>query len=820
MKKEKEWMEFETVYYDELTGLLNRRFMNNAQKILDGKISLTFFDIDNFKFINDTYGHYTGDKIIQEIGMLIKTFSTKNDYPIRFGGDEFIIISKDTNSSKQHEIIENCRKYLYSRPFILLNKSISVTISSGIAEGGVNDIESILQNADFALYCSKGKGKNCTTLYTKREQAAFYMPFKEEREIKKSLAGKKNIIVKGGFKSGKSTLMKKLKKEFPKVNFYELEDLKEIDMKKHSAIFYNPAIIIEDKKLNKYLYLFKQNDHDEYSLSNFTKDNIVRFLELTGRKATLFTVNYLTQMTNGNPYLLNRFISMDVHAKFDTLTDYPVYEDISTLDKSTIKMLKRINHLGFEISPSNIASDSLLFSDVMSMLNLEILEEKNFVFTYKYPPIYFHFSKTKNRFQYQKKMFEIARKKRISQTSMDPSLLISTGTDLYNYGDTEEAMDILNLSLLDTDEVHSLKARILISQSQFEKADYEIKHIRDNVVKRQINVLKMVASAEDLKIKKTRDPYTNILYMSYYIRKESFKMVENIQKKIDEKVLTPKENVSYLSNLANYYMFKNRENKAADCFLKCEEICKKEFFLADLGKIYMQMGNMFDQKDQLFKALEYFNKAMEIFPYTNMSSILWSVNLNLAVTYLKLGEFSRAFDMFTSLLSMERENKNKYYKMIIYNNLADAYIRMFDWENAEYYNKLVLEYYKSRSSIPDFVIFQNRKISLAKNKVNWLKLDYFNKDDIINIIDSMVLSFLKKNRSCSVSEIRDFTVQLLKVNKDKDMLYKAELLGYMCFMFRKNEKIKKYLLKTASSILLSLNLNLRENLLRQSLENL
>ncbi|MDD3804373.1 MAG: diguanylate cyclase [bacterium] len=817
MGQEKQWAEFEPVYYDDLTEILSKRFMLNARSFIDGDVSLAFFDIDNFKYVNDVHGHYAGDKVIQEIGMLLKSYSRKGDYPIRFGGDEFIFISTAKRADELKDTMENLGRYVASRPFIFQNKSVSITLSFGIAEGRAEDMESIMQNADFALYCSKEKGKNCATLYTKRESGGLYMPLREEREIKKSIAGLKPVIIKGGFKSGKTTLKNKLKAEFPKVEFRELDDFRENKESLPNVIFYNPATIESDKKINRFLYSFKQREHDEYWLSNFSRNDMVRLLELAGIKATLFMLNYLEFTTNGNPFLVSKFVSSLMKKRFDTLTDYSVQEELASLSDSALKSLKRVNKLGLEINLSDAAESPELYKDVMHLLELGILVENRFSLNYSYPCLYFALSDGRSITQSQKKMLDLARKRKICDSSSDMELSLSTALLMYNFGDMEEASSILGKSGAKGDDVHSLKARILIAESDFNSAEREIELIKDPAVRSQAKVLRTVSTSGELQMEKLDDPYTNILYTSYCIRKQSFDMVEEFVRNIDQTVLTQKEYVSHLSNLANYYMFRQREKEAVDCFLKCEEICKKELFLADLGKVYMMMGNMFDQKDELFKALEYFNKAMEIFPYTSMNSIVWSINLNLAVTYLKLGEFTKSLDMFTSLLSMEREND--FYKMVVYNNLADAYIRMHEWDNAEYYNDMVISLYKGKSSLPDCVVFQNRKIKRAKNSAKWLKLDYFNKDDIISNLDSMVLDFVRINSEPDFETLKNFTGRLLNAGKKEEMLYKAELLAYMAYIYRKNERLKLHLIRGASNIFLSLNLELRDNMLKKNMEN-
>ena len=143
---------------------------------------------------------------------------------------------------------------------------------------------------------------------------------------------------------------------------------------------------------------------------------------------------------------------------------------------------------------------------------------------------------------------------------------------------------------------------------------------------------------------------------------------------------------------------------------------------------------------------------------------------------------------------------------------------MFEWDNAEYYNEMVLDYYREKASVPDFAVFQSRKISLAKKSSKWLKLDYFNKDDIISILDLKVLDFLRENQECSLNRIEDFISELLLTGNNEEMLYKAELIAYMCYILGEDSKIKESLLESASKIFLSLDMTMRDNILKQSME--
>ncbi len=141
-------------FYDELTGILNRRgLLDKIKNIKNG--SVLFFDIDHFKKINDTYGHEFGDYVLKEIGEILKNTFRNSDIVGRWGGEEFIVILSDTDYENALKLAERLRKIIENYYF----KGIKVTISVGVSEYKGHLAES-LKKADEALYEAKNSGRN------------------------------------------------------------------------------------------------------------------------------------------------------------------------------------------------------------------------------------------------------------------------------------------------------------------------------------------------------------------------------------------------------------------------------------------------------------------------------------------------------------------------------------------------------------------------------------------------------------------------------------------------------------------------------------
>jgi two-component system cell cycle response regulator len=149
-------------YKDALTKLYNRRyFFEIAHKMFltakreNKPVTILMCDIDNFKNINDTYGHQTGDIIIQETAKIIQNSIKKNDIACRYGGEEFAVFLYDYNLTLATLIAEKIKKTIeFSTITDKENNKIRYTISIGISNKG-NSLEDMIKNADKMLYKAK-----------------------------------------------------------------------------------------------------------------------------------------------------------------------------------------------------------------------------------------------------------------------------------------------------------------------------------------------------------------------------------------------------------------------------------------------------------------------------------------------------------------------------------------------------------------------------------------------------------------------------------------------------------------------------------------
>lgn len=156
----------EVAYTDSLTGIYNRLHFNRLLdaemdkiKRYGGELSIIFFDIDNFKQINDTYGHPTGDAILKEIAEVIAGANRSTDVFARYGGEEFIIMAVSTNIHGAKEHAQRLRHDIEQHRFEIGR----VTASFGVTECDLSadDRLTLLQRADKALYQAKAEGRNC-----------------------------------------------------------------------------------------------------------------------------------------------------------------------------------------------------------------------------------------------------------------------------------------------------------------------------------------------------------------------------------------------------------------------------------------------------------------------------------------------------------------------------------------------------------------------------------------------------------------------------------------------------------------------------------
>ncbi|MDR0569472.1 MAG: GGDEF domain-containing protein [Spirochaetaceae bacterium] len=129
--------------------------------------SVIVVDVDFFKKFNDTYGHIAGDRVLEHIAALIKQGVRLEDVPARFGGEEFTVLLPDTNAEEAYGVAERLRNGVSQLSVSWDSPLAQVTISLGIFtfDNSTDSITEIVDRADKALYKSKERGRNCTTIW-------------------------------------------------------------------------------------------------------------------------------------------------------------------------------------------------------------------------------------------------------------------------------------------------------------------------------------------------------------------------------------------------------------------------------------------------------------------------------------------------------------------------------------------------------------------------------------------------------------------------------------------------------------------------------
>ena len=154
---------------DGLTGLHNRRYLDNHLKVLIERavargrpLSVCITDIDRFKSVNDTYGHDAGDDVLREFARRLRATVRGADLACRYGGEEFVVIMPDTPADMAAAIAERLRTSVEGQAFSLGENALGITASMGIASLNLqgDTPEALLKRADNALYQAKSNGRN------------------------------------------------------------------------------------------------------------------------------------------------------------------------------------------------------------------------------------------------------------------------------------------------------------------------------------------------------------------------------------------------------------------------------------------------------------------------------------------------------------------------------------------------------------------------------------------------------------------------------------------------------------------------------------
>jgi diguanylate cyclase (GGDEF)-like protein len=163
-------------YYDELTQIYNRRafYQKCEQEFAEAKkfsspFSVILFDIDYFKRVNDSYGHYVGDQVLMHVAKVCQTELKEDMLFARYGGEEFVLALKGSTLLEGEGFANLLRETIERKPLITAEEVVSVTLSCGVAEATKEPQEilnQLLNQADKALYSAKSAGRNQVHVYT------------------------------------------------------------------------------------------------------------------------------------------------------------------------------------------------------------------------------------------------------------------------------------------------------------------------------------------------------------------------------------------------------------------------------------------------------------------------------------------------------------------------------------------------------------------------------------------------------------------------------------------------------------------------------
>ncbi len=166
---------FERAVRDHLTNLYNRYFLEEEGKreIERAKryrypVSVIMFDLDDFKRVNDTYGHQEGDKVLVKFAKILRSRIRSTDIPVRYGGEEFLVLLPNTTYREAVLVAERIRKVMEEVTFRFGTEEMRITVSAGVASCEPEDcsLDTLIYRADKAMYRAKREGKNRVAVYS------------------------------------------------------------------------------------------------------------------------------------------------------------------------------------------------------------------------------------------------------------------------------------------------------------------------------------------------------------------------------------------------------------------------------------------------------------------------------------------------------------------------------------------------------------------------------------------------------------------------------------------------------------------------------
>ena len=190
-------------YHDHLTGLPNRRLLvNRLEQVLDREkrqkklAALLFLDLDRFKFINDTVGHIKADEVLKEVAKRLSKCVRKSDTVARHGGDEFTILVQDLNKAEYITKVIEMIFSAFKAPFKIEGQKFFLTVSMGasIYPNDGEDAETLIKNADIAMFKAKDEGRNTCRLFTSSMHKSSIKRVKLENKLRRAIEKEEFVL--------------------------------------------------------------------------------------------------------------------------------------------------------------------------------------------------------------------------------------------------------------------------------------------------------------------------------------------------------------------------------------------------------------------------------------------------------------------------------------------------------------------------------------------------------------------------------------------------------------------------------------------------
>ena len=172
--------------YDSLTSLYTRRvfddmFLRETDRATryGQELSVLFFDLDDFKKINDTFGHLAGDETLKHVARIIMNELRTIDIAVRYGGEEIVVVLPETGRIAAYVVGERIRERVENTKLDYKGQTISLTISGGIASFPMDatDTENLIKNSDIAVYKAKESGKNNIVIFSEHKRRYIRVDF-------------------------------------------------------------------------------------------------------------------------------------------------------------------------------------------------------------------------------------------------------------------------------------------------------------------------------------------------------------------------------------------------------------------------------------------------------------------------------------------------------------------------------------------------------------------------------------------------------------------------------------------------------------------